>query len=94
MLIDKTLQVLEEKTVIPENGFKEVVETYYQLVKHSMSNDEANKLLENIARLEFEEILPQKSMFSSSMTMKLLRYGKSSREYRKLPTILRNDVNS
>jgi len=33
-----------------------VVEDYYQLVKHSMSNDEANKLLENIARLEFEEI--------------------------------------
>ncbi len=56
MLIDKTLQVLEKKTVIPEQGFKEVVEEYYQLVKHSMSNDEANKLLENIARLEFEEI--------------------------------------
>lgn len=56
MLIDKTLQVLEEKTVIPEHGFKEVVEEYYQLVKHSMNNDEANKLLGNIARLEFEEI--------------------------------------
>ena len=56
MLIDKTLQVLEEKTMIPELGFKEMVEGYYQLVKHSMSNDEANKLLENIARLEFEEI--------------------------------------
>ncbi len=56
MLIDKTMQVLEEKTMIPEHEFKEVVEKYYQLVKHSMSNDEANKLLENIARLEFEEI--------------------------------------
>lgn len=56
MLIDKTQQVLEEKTMIPEHEFKEVVEKYYQLVKHSMSNDEANKLLENIAQLEFEEI--------------------------------------
>jgi len=56
MLIDKTMQVLEEKTMIPEHEFKEVVEKYYQLVKHSMSNDEANKLLENIAQLEFEEI--------------------------------------
>lgn len=56
MLIDKTLQVLEEKTVISEHEFKEVVEDYYQLVKDSMSNDEANKLLKNIAGLEFEEI--------------------------------------
>jgi len=56
MLIDKTMQVLEEKTMIPEHEFKEVVENYYQLVKHSMSNDEANKLLENISQLEFKEI--------------------------------------
>jgi len=56
MLIDKTRQVLEKKTRIPEHEFKELVEDYYQLVKQSMSNDEAKKLLENIARLEFEEI--------------------------------------
>ncbi|MCW4018976.1 MAG: CRISPR-associated helicase Cas3' [Candidatus Bathyarchaeota archaeon] len=56
MLIDKTIQVLEEKTVMPEHEFKELVENYYQLVKHSTSNDEANKLLKNIARLEFKEI--------------------------------------
>ncbi len=56
MLIDKTMQVLEEKRMIHEHEFKEVVKNYYQLVKHSMSNDEANKLLENIAQLEFEQI--------------------------------------
>jgi CRISPR-associated endonuclease/helicase Cas3 len=56
MLIDKTQQVLEGRTMIPEHEFKEVVEKYYQLVKHSMSNDEAKKLLENIAQLEFENI--------------------------------------
>lgn len=56
MLIDKTLQVLEEKIMIPEHEFKEIVEDYYQKVKQSMSNDEAKELLENIAQLEFEEI--------------------------------------
>jgi len=56
MLIDKTRQVLEKKTIIPEHEFKELVEAYYQLVKQSMSNDTSKKLLENIARLEFEEI--------------------------------------
>ena len=56
MLIDKTQQVLEKKTLIPEHEFKEVVEKYYHLVKDSMSNDEAKKLLENIAQLEFENI--------------------------------------
>lgn len=56
MLIDKTLQVLENKTVIPEHEFRGVVENYYHLVKQSMSNDDARQLLEKIARLEFEEI--------------------------------------
>ena len=56
MLIDKTLQVLEGKIMIPEHEFKEIVEDYYQKVKQSMSNDEAKELLENIAQLEFEEI--------------------------------------
>lgn len=56
MLIDKTQQVLEKKTLIPEHEFKDVVEKYYQLVKDSMSNDEAKDLLENIAQLEFEKI--------------------------------------
>jgi len=55
-LIDKTMQVLEDKTIIPEHRYNELVENYYRLVKHSMSNDAANKLLENIARLEYEEI--------------------------------------
>lgn len=56
MLIDKTQQVLEKRTIIPEHDFKDMVENYYHLVKQSMSNDEAKKLLENIAQLEFENI--------------------------------------
>ena len=56
VLIDKTMQVLEEEKSIPENEFYQVVESYYQLVKQSMSNDKANNLLENIAHLDFEGI--------------------------------------
>jgi len=56
MLIDKTMQVLENKTKIPEHEFKELVKNYYREVKQSMSNETSNKLLESIARLEYEEI--------------------------------------
>ena len=56
ILIHKTMQVLEEKTMIPEQDYKNLVETYYQSVKQSMSNEPSNKLLKNIARLEYEEI--------------------------------------
>ncbi len=56
VLIDKTYQVLEEKDIIPEMKFIDLIEMYYREVKDSISNDEALSILESIARFEFDKI--------------------------------------
>lgn len=60
-----TMQVLNKRTSISEPEFLEVINSYYQLMKDGMSNDESLKILSFFSDLNFNEfkefkIIPEK----------------------------------
>ncbi|MBS7631713.1 CRISPR-associated helicase Cas3', partial [Candidatus Bathyarchaeota archaeon] len=56
VVLDKTRELLEGLTVLPESKFLETIERYYRLIRSAKSDDESRNLLRGFQKLDFSKM--------------------------------------